>query len=90
MACYLGATSVARRSGYSTMGGRTVVRCRDGHFYRTWWVPGVSLKSLRLGRWRFQYCPVGRHWSLVTPQSDDVVARLEAEGHSLVDDLALP
>jgi hypothetical protein len=44
-----------------------VVRCRKGHLFTTIWVPGVSLKSARLGWWRFQRCPVGKHWVLVTP-----------------------
>jgi len=35
--------------------------------FTTIWVPGASLKSLRLVWWRFQRCPVGHHWSLVTP-----------------------
>ncbi len=54
------------------LGGNVVVRCRHGHLFTTIWVPGGSLKSLRLGWWRFQRCPVGKHWSLVTPvrQSD--------------------
>jgi hypothetical protein len=59
-------TILARRRGYP-MGGDVVVRCRKGHLFTTIWVPGVSFKSLRLGWWRFQYCPVGRHWSLVVP-----------------------
>jgi len=25
------------------------------------------VKAVRLGPWRFQRCPVGKHWSLVTP-----------------------
>ena len=49
------------------MAGDVVVRCRDGHLFTTIWVPGASLKSVRLGLWRFQRCPVGRHWSIVTP-----------------------
>jgi hypothetical protein len=49
------------------LGGRVVVRCRDGHLFTTLWIPGASVKALRLGWWRFQRCPVGRHWSLVTP-----------------------
>jgi hypothetical protein len=32
--------------------------------------PGASLKSVRLGWWRFQRFPVGRHWTLVTPVRD--------------------
>jgi hypothetical protein len=62
-------TVIARRRGYP-MGGDVVVRCRKGHLFTTIWVPGVSFKSLRLGWWRFQYCPVGRHWSLVVPVKD--------------------
>jgi hypothetical protein len=57
--------AVWRRAGRP--GGRLVVRCRRGHLYTTIWVPAVSVKSLRLGWWRLQYCPVGRHWSLVAP-----------------------
>ena len=49
------------------MAGDVVVRCREGHLFTTIWVPGASLKSVRLGLWRFQRCPVGRHWSIVTP-----------------------
>jgi hypothetical protein len=55
-----------RRLGYG-FAGNVVVRCRKGHLFTTIWVPGASLKSARLGWWRFQRCPVGRHWALVTP-----------------------
>jgi hypothetical protein len=54
------------RRGYG-VGGNVVVRCRADHLFTTIWLPAVSLKSLRLGLWRFQYCPVGKHWSVVTP-----------------------
>ena len=60
-------TLVARRRGYSGLGGNTVVRCRAGHLFTTIWIPGVSLKSVRLGWWRLQRCPVGNHWTLVSP-----------------------
>jgi hypothetical protein len=66
---YVLGTIVARRRGYP-MGGDVVVRCRKGHLFTTIWVPGVSFKSVRLGWWRFQYCPVGHHWSLVVPVRD--------------------
>jgi hypothetical protein len=55
-----------RRRGYG-LAGDVIVRCRDGHLFTTLWIPGVSLKSARLGPCRFQRCPVGGHWSLVTP-----------------------
>jgi len=63
-------TLVQRRRGYSGLGGETVVRCGAGHLFTTIWVPGASLKSIRLGMSRFQYCPVGRHWTVVTPVND--------------------
>jgi hypothetical protein len=62
-------TVVGRRRGYG-FGGNTVVRCRSGHLSTTIWIPGASLKSVRLGWWRFQRCPVGGHWTLVTPVRD--------------------
>jgi hypothetical protein len=52
------------RNGYG-LGGNVVVRCSKGHLFTTIWLPGASVKSLRLGSRRLQYCPVGRHWSLV-------------------------
>jgi len=42
-----------------------IARCRSGHLFTTIIVPGASLKALRLGRVRFQRCPVGDHWTLV-------------------------
>ncbi|HEV2450873.1 MAG TPA: hypothetical protein VGS62_02970 [Streptosporangiaceae bacterium] len=62
-------TLVARRLGYK-VGGNTVVRCRQGHLYTTLWIPGVKLKGLDLGLARVQYCPVGKHWTLITPVRD--------------------
>jgi len=70
IAALVAGTIVARRRGYSGIGGNTVVRCRAGHLFTTIWVPGASLKAIRLGWARFQYCPVGRHWALVTPVRD--------------------
>ena len=57
---------VARRRGYK-LGPNTLVRCRRGHVFSTIWIPGASVKSLRLGWFRFQRCPVGGHWTLVHP-----------------------
>jgi hypothetical protein len=53
------------RRGYG-VGGNVIVRCREGHLFTTIWVPGASVKALRLGPRRFQWCPVGHHLSLVT------------------------
>jgi hypothetical protein len=62
-------TVVARRRGYN-IGGDVVVRCRNGHLFTTIWIPGVKLKALDLGLARLQRCPVGKHWTLVTPVRD--------------------
>ena len=72
-------TIVARRKGYAGLGGNTIVRCRKGHLFMTIWVPGASLKSVRLGWARFQRCPVGKHWSLVTPVKDSDLTDDEKE-----------
>ena len=63
-------TLAARRRGYN-LGGNVVVRCSKGHLFTTLWVPGASLKSIRLGWARFQRCPVGHHWALVKPVKDE-------------------
>ena len=66
------------------IGGRLVVRCRQGHLFTTLWIPGVSLKALRLGWLRVQRCPVGHHWSIVTPVREAELSRRErrvAESH---------
>jgi hypothetical protein len=78
-----------RRRGYG-LAGDVVVRCRRGHLFTTLWVPGVSLTSLRLGWWRYQFCPVGRHWSVVTPARADDLTPDERATARTVHDLALP
>jgi hypothetical protein len=69
LAGYIAGTILARRRGYN-MGGTLVVRCRQGHLFSTIWIPGASLKAIRLGWFRLQRCPVGHHWSLVRPVRD--------------------
>jgi hypothetical protein len=69
------------------LAGEVVVRCSRGHLFRTIWIPGVSVKSLRLGWRRFQRCPVGQHWSLVTPLDESKLTederRVADEHHDL-------
>ena len=65
-AAYAAGTVIAVRQGYA-FGRNTVVRCRQGHLFTTVWIPGASVKALRLGFWRVQWCPVGRHVDLVHP-----------------------
>jgi len=62
----VGLTLIGRRFGYK-MAGNVVVRCLKGHLFTTIWVPGASFKAVRLGWVRLQWCPVGPHWSLVSP-----------------------
>jgi hypothetical protein len=59
--------TVALKLRGGRMAGNVIVRCREGHLFTTIWIPGGSLKSLRFGWWRLQRCPVGKHWSIVTP-----------------------
>ncbi len=62
-------TLLARGRGYNVP-GRIVVRCMQGHLFTTVWIPGGSFKAIRLGFVRFQYCPVGDHWTFVRPVKD--------------------
>jgi hypothetical protein len=82
------AAVVARRRG-TWLGVNTVVRCRSGHLFTTVWVPGASVKAVRLGWWRYQRCPVGNHWTFVTPVQ---VSELTSEERQLaqVHDVRLP
>ena len=66
LTAYVAGTIIATRRGYS-FGRNSVVRCRQGHLFTTVWIPGASVKALRLGFWRLQWCPVGRHVDLVHP-----------------------
>jgi hypothetical protein len=77
------------RRGYG-VGGNVVVRCRDGHLFTTIWIPGVSVKSLRLGWWRGQRCPVGHHWSLVTPVDEAQLSEGDKRLAHEVHDIRLP
>ncbi len=70
------------RHGYG-VGGNVVVRCHKGHLFTTIWLPGASVKSLRLGSRRVQWCPVGHHWSLVKlVRESDLSARERRKAHA--------
>jgi hypothetical protein len=72
------------------MAGAVVVRCRAGHLFTTIWIPGASLKSVRLGWWRLQRCPVGRHWALVTPVRESDLTPEERAAARQVRDARIP
>jgi hypothetical protein len=80
---------VAKRRG-RLLAIDTVVRCNQGHLYTTYWIPGVSVKSFRLGPWRIQRCPVGDHWALVTPADEAGLDAGEREAARQLHDLRLP
>lgn len=72
------------------IGGNLVVRCRKGHLFTTIWLPGASLKALRLGWWRLQRCPVGKHWSIVTPVKESDLSEKERRMASEHRDIRIP
>ena len=72
------------------IGGNLVVRCRRGHLFTTIWLPGASLKSVRFGWWRLQRCPVGKHWSIVTPVKKSELTENDKRIASEHKDIRLP
>jgi len=72
------------------LGGNLVVRCRDGHLFRTLWIPGVSLKALRFAWWRFQRCPVGHHWSVVKPVMESELSQRQRRTADRHRDIRIP
>jgi hypothetical protein len=82
-------TVIGRRKGYG-FGGRTFARCRKGHLFTTLWIPGASVKAVRLGWARFQYCPVGKHWSLVVPVKEADLTQEEREEGAQNRDISIP
>jgi hypothetical protein len=82
-------TIVARRRGYA-VGGEVVVRCLSGHLFTTIWIPGGSLKAIRLGWWRFQRCPVGEHWTFVVPVRNSDLTDAERRFADLHRDVRIP
>ncbi|MGN6168206.1 MAG: hypothetical protein ACTHQQ_08550 [Solirubrobacteraceae bacterium] len=76
------------RSG--RLGGKVIVRCREGHVFTTIWIPAASVKSLRLGFWRVQYCPVGRNWTVVTPVREADLGKRERRSANEHHDVRIP
>jgi hypothetical protein len=82
-------TLVLRRRGYR-FGGDVIVRCRQGHLFTTIWIPLASLKAIRLGWWRLQRCPVGHHWSLVSPVKESELSDEERAAAEAAKDIRIP
>jgi hypothetical protein len=87
-ATVVGEVIVPRRRGYRF--GSVIVRCGHGHLFSTIWLPAASVKSLRLGPWRIQRCPVGRHWSLVTQVDPATLTDEERSAAAAAKDIRLP
>ena len=80
-----------RARGVATPGSHdVVVRCAKGHLFTTIWIAGASFKSVRLGTKRYQHCPVGHHWSMVTPQKLADLSEAERLEAARVHDIAIP
>ena len=90
MGALLGLEAATVRSRSGRLGGLVVVRCRQGHLFSTLWIPGASLKSVRLGPWRVQRCPVGRHWSIVTPVKEASLSSAELDAARATRDARIP
>jgi hypothetical protein len=78
-----GGTAVMRRRGYQA-GGRSVMRCSQGHFFTATFIPGASLISVRLGTQRYRHCPGRGHWAMCRPVKDEDLTpaqREEAAAH---------
>jgi hypothetical protein len=74
---------MSRQRGYR-YGRDVIVRCRDGHLFTTTWIPMVSFKAIRFGLVRYQYCPVGDHFTAVRLMRDEDLTpaeRLTASRH---------
>jgi hypothetical protein len=84
------AESLAMKARGYRIGGNLVVRCRKGHLFTTLWIPGVSVKSIRFAWWRLQRCPVGEHWSIVTPVKESELTEDERRIAAQVKDAWLP
>ncbi len=83
--------TILRRRNITTRGtSDVVVRCSKGHLFTTMWIAGASFKSVRLGLKRYQHCPVGHHWSLVTPVPIDQLSEAERIEAARVHDIRIP
>jgi len=55
----------------------SIVRCSRGALFETVWIPTMSFKAVRLGRFRLQHCPVHGHWELVERVDPDTLTSTE-------------
>jgi hypothetical protein len=68
----------------------TIVRCSKGHLFTTIWAPLASFKAVRLGQRRYQRCPVGHHWSIVTRVDPSELDPAELAAAQATHDIRIP
>ena len=85
---FIEAVGLRRKTG--RIAGTVVVRCARATSSRPSGFPGASLKSVRLGWWRFQHCPIGRHWTLVTPVRESELGETDRVAARQVHDARVP
>jgi hypothetical protein len=90
IALVVGGVVVAARRLAATGGAEIVVRCREGHLFTTTWIPGVSVKAVRLGPIRYQRCPVGDHLTFVTPVPPSRLTDAQRQAAARYHDSTLP
>jgi hypothetical protein len=66
------------------------VRCSAGHVYTTIWFPLGSLKAARFGWKRWQHCPVGHHWAMVSTLDKNTATAEELAAAARVHDARIP
>jgi hypothetical protein len=82
--------AAGQKRGYSGMGGDTIVRCSRDHLFTTLWIPGSSVKAVRLGYKRYQRCPVCKKWRIVVPVPDDELTDEDRQVAAAHHDTKLP
>jgi hypothetical protein len=70
--------------------GERIVRCRSGHLFTSIVIPGASIKAVRLGNRRLQWCPVGRHWTVVRPVDEATLTEAERDAAASSRDAPVP
>ncbi len=66
------------------------VRCSEGHLFTTIWLPLASVKAARFGGRRYQHCPVGGHWAMVSPLDPDSADPADLQAAAAVHDRRIP
>jgi hypothetical protein len=69
---------------------RKIVRCSRGHLYSSIWIWGTSIKAVRWGRRRWQWCPVGGHFAMTERVDPATLSAEEQSAAQSVRDAPLP